>query len=85
LLLTPSQNFLAENFTLPQEEGDDPVSLTKIKVTWYLFLDENKSNLVPFSRDVSFASAFIKCIFVMIATPSIHNSHQNFIIYFTFK
>jgi hypothetical protein len=38
LLLTPSQNFLAENFTLPQGEGDDSVSLTKIKVTWYLFL-----------------------------------------------
>ena len=27
-ILTPSQNFLAENFTLPQVEGDDPVSLT---------------------------------------------------------
>jgi hypothetical protein len=26
--LTPSQNFLAENFTLPQGEGDEPVSLT---------------------------------------------------------
>ena len=25
---TPSQNFLAENFTLPQGEGDEPVSLT---------------------------------------------------------
>ena len=24
----PSQNFLAENFTLPQGEGDEPVSLT---------------------------------------------------------
>jgi hypothetical protein len=26
----PSQNFLAENFTLPQGEGDEPVSLTSI-------------------------------------------------------
>ena len=26
LFLTPSQNFLAENFTLPQGEGDEPVS-----------------------------------------------------------
>jgi hypothetical protein len=25
---TPSQNFLAENFTLPQGEGDEPVRLT---------------------------------------------------------
>jgi hypothetical protein len=24
--LAPSQNFLAENFTLPQGEGDEPVS-----------------------------------------------------------
>ena len=29
-ILAPSQNFLAENFTLPQGEGDDPVSLTSI-------------------------------------------------------
>ena len=30
LFLTPSQNFLAENFTLPQGEGDEPVSLTSV-------------------------------------------------------
>ena len=28
--LTPSQNFLAENFTLPQGEGDEPVGLTSV-------------------------------------------------------
>ena len=27
---TPSQNFLAENFTLPQGEGDEPVGLTSV-------------------------------------------------------
>ena len=26
---TPSQNFLAENFTLPQGEGDEPVSVAR--------------------------------------------------------
>ena len=28
--LTPSQNFLAENFTLPQGEGDKPVCVASI-------------------------------------------------------
>ena len=38
--LTPSQNFLTENFTLPQGEGDEPVSLTSvfIKGTRYLLI-----------------------------------------------
>ena len=37
--LTPSQNFLAENFTLPQVEGDEPVYVARFtkKGTWYLF------------------------------------------------
>ena len=33
LFLAPSQNFLAENFTLPQGEGDDAVSLTSFFVS----------------------------------------------------
>ena len=34
--LTPSQNFLAENFTLPQGEGDEPVSLTSFSASLVL-------------------------------------------------
>ena len=29
-ILTPSQNFLAENFNLPQGEGDEPVGVETI-------------------------------------------------------
>jgi hypothetical protein len=41
---TPSQNFLAENFTLPQGEGDDPVSVARFtkKALGYFF--KSKAN-----------------------------------------